>query len=133
MTLVNAMNWLAPEPAVDTLPLLPQVHDGRHQVLEMIAPENPATATITVLRLWPSELRLADTDQSVWIGKVGVLYQENRLPLISYLRSADDYLQTLGILTASLQHSPDIETRTVQRTDITLDGEWQGQVLLAWE
>ena len=102
-------------------------------MLSMIAPGDPNDATLTVIQLWPSDLQLAGNGHRIWIGKVGALYLEDRLPLISYLRSADDYLQPMESLTASLQHSPGIGTGSVQRTDITLDGEWQGQVLLAWE
>ena len=133
LSLVSAMNWLAPEASRDMLPVLPEVNDGRHQALYMIAPTEPGTATLTVVRLWPADMQLTQDGHRIWIGKVGSLYLENRLPLISYLRSANDYLQPLETLTASLQHSPGITLRSVQRANTTLDGDWQGQVLLAWE
>ncbi|MGB5260363.1 MAG: VTT domain-containing protein [Gammaproteobacteria bacterium] len=130
---VSAMNWLAPEPVLDDVPVLPEVHDGWHQALLMIAPRDPGATTITVVRLWPSDLRIADNSARIWTGKVASLFLENRLPLIRYLHSADDYVGPLEVLTASLQHSPDIKTRAMRRADTALDGNWQGQVLLAWE
>jgi len=43
LTLRSGLHWLAPEPALATLPLLPQLHDGRHDALAMVHdPTGPA-------------------------------------------------------------------------------------------
>jgi undecaprenyl-diphosphatase len=134
ITLVSTMNWLAPVATVSALPVLPEVNDGRHQALVMLAPRLSDDEGLTVVRLWPSDLRLEGSGLRIWMGKVGALDLEDRLPLITYLRAASDYIRPLEILTASLQHSAGVATRSVRRADSLLDeNNWQGQVLLAWE
>lgn len=130
---VSAMNWLAPEPDINTLPVLPEVHDGQHQTLFMIAPHAADEELLTVVRLWPSNRRLAGSGSTIWMGKVASLYVENRLPLVSYLRSRNDYVAPLEKLLSALQNRASIETRSVLRAEPEADIYWQGQVLLAWE
>ncbi len=130
---VSAMNWLAPEPAISALPVLPEVNDGRHQVLLMIAPRDAAENNLTVLRLWPSDRQLEDSGARIWAGKVATLYVEDQLRLISYLRAADDYIKPLDVLFTSLENSSMVETRLVKRTVPAQSRYWDGKVLLAWE
>ena len=51
---LSAMNWLAPEPDIGKLPILPHVHDGEHQSLLLIGPIEPAREQLVVIRLWPA-------------------------------------------------------------------------------
>ena len=44
LTLRSGLHWLAPEPALSMLPLLPQLHDGRHEVLSMVHEPPPPVA-----------------------------------------------------------------------------------------
>jgi len=131
---LSAMNWLAPHPAIGELPVLPEVNDGKHQRLLLIGPPGRDNRHLVVLRLWPSNVRLLDNNQSVWVGKVGYLYLEDNLPLITYLRSAPDYSTPLEILKPALRQ--DTRVRVVARSrDIpaTPPIQWHGEVLLAWE
>jgi undecaprenyl-diphosphatase len=130
---VSAMNWLAPKPDINTLPVLPEVHDGQHQVLFMIAPRKAGEELLTVVRLWPSNRRLAGSGNPIWMGKVASLYVESQLPLVSYLRPSDNYVAPLEKLLSTLQHRTSIETRSVSRAEPVTEINWQGQVLLAWE
>jgi undecaprenyl-diphosphatase len=130
---VSAMNWLAPEPVIDDMPVLPEVHDGEHQSLLMIAPRAVGDELLTVVRLWPSGRQLADSDEPIWLGKAALLYVEDGVPLLKYLRSAQDHTAPLKTLTSVLQQSRGIEIRPVTRAGAAHDNDWQGQVLLAWE
>lgn len=130
---LSAMNWLAPDPAIDNLPLLPEVNDGMHQQLLLIGPPGNDDQQLVVVRLWPTNLRLLDGNRAVWIGKVGRLYLEDKLPLITYLRSGPDYSTPLQALESALQQDAGIRMQT-HRRNISAPGiQWHGEVLLAWE
>jgi membrane protein DedA with SNARE-associated domain/membrane-associated phospholipid phosphatase len=128
---LSAMNWLAPQPALDTLPVLPEVNDGQHQSLLMIAPHAPNARYLTLLRLWPSSTQLLD-GKPVWIGKAGQQYLENTMPLITYLKSDRDFDKPLQELAATLQHNKRIAMNWRKRTVKTGELHWDGSVLLAW-
>jgi undecaprenyl-diphosphatase len=130
---VSAMNWLAPEPVIDDMPVLPEVHAGQHQALLMIAPRPVGEALLTVVRLWPSGRLLTESDEPIWLGKAALLHVEDGVPLLKYLRSAQDHSAPLKTLTSLLQQSKGIEIRPVTRAGLVHDSGWQGQVLLAWE
>jgi undecaprenyl-diphosphatase len=125
------MNWLAPEPAIGDLPVLPEVHDGRHQSLTLIAPHLPDARHLTVVRLWPSNTELLD-GQPLWIGKAGRQFLEGTLPLITYLRSDQDYDTPLQELAAALQHHKRVAMNWRKRTTNVHESSWQGDLLLAW-
>jgi undecaprenyl-diphosphatase len=130
---LNALNWLAPEPDIGSLPVLPQVNDGQHQRLLMIAPLAAAKDRLIVLRLWPSNRELLDSGQPVWTGKVDYLYLELDLPLIAYLRTAPDFESPLYYLQSTLQQAGDIGMLLRTRQERIDRLQWQGQVLLAWK
>ena len=130
---LNAMNWLAPEADIDSLPILPQVHDGQHQELLMIAPATAARERLIVVRLWSSNRELLDSGQSVWLGKAAYLYLEQDLPLIAYLRTAPDFQSPLDYLQSTLQQAGDIGMALRTSPERIARTQWQGRVLLAWE
>ncbi len=133
LTPLSAMNWLAPNPDIGSLPVLPQVHDGQHQMLLMIAPQTTVQGGLIVLRLWPSNRELLDSGQPLWVGKVDQLYLEQELPLIAYLRTTPDFEAPLGYLQSTLQQggTTGMVMRTRQQHSPRV--KWQGQVLLAWK
>lgn len=126
-----AMNWLAPEPAIGTLPVLPEVNDGQHQSLTLIAPHAPDARHLTLVRLWPSNTELLD-GPPLWIGKAGGQFLEGTLPLITYLRSDKDYDIPLQELATALQQSKRVAMNWRKRTTDTHGIRWQGDLLLAW-
>lgn len=130
---LTAMNWLAPAPTIDELPVLPEVNDGRHQTLLLVGPPGDDRHRRVVLRLWPSGLQLLDSGQPVWAGKVAFQYLEDSLPLITYLRSATDYSTPLHSLATALRAGGQVRVETRQRPEAVQDARWQGEVLLAWE
>ncbi|MEZ5543283.1 MAG: phosphatase PAP2 family protein [Pseudomonadota bacterium] len=130
---LTAMRWLAPAPAIDELPVLPEVNDGRHQQLLLLGPAGADPRQRTVLRLWPSHMQLLDSGYPVWAGKVSTLYLEDGLPLITYLRSATDYTAPLQLLESALHQNPHISTLLRNRVASVPGIQWQGEVLLGWE
>jgi undecaprenyl-diphosphatase len=130
---MSAMNWLAPEPEITSLPILPQVNNGQHQELLLIAPYMPEDNHLIVLRLWPSDREILPGNQPVWIGNVVYLYPERELPLISYLRTETDYETPPYHLEEALFHSGQILMTRRIRQAVNTQPHWGGHVLLAWE
>ena len=133
VTPMNAMNWLAPEPDISTLPILPQVNDGQHQKLLLVAPCSPEDNYLTVVRLWPSNHELFSANVPVWVGNVSKLYVEQEIPLIAYLRTAPDFDGPVQHLHAVLTRSPGIATAQRNRAHTRENPRWSGDVILAWE
>jgi undecaprenyl-diphosphatase len=133
----TALRWLLPAPETSELPLLPQVHDGRHEALIMLGPpENnhrQSGETIEankqpVLRLWNSGVVLDPDEDPLWIGYVTLQTQRQilflRLPFA--LKAYDEALETLkGSVSSS-------EQRVVNPAQKSADGEptWNGEILL---
>ena len=129
----STMNWLAPQPDIHALPILPQVHDGQHQELLLLAPNSSNKDHIMVLRLWPSGMQLEESRQTVWVGNVTWLYIEHDLPLVAFLSTAVDFETPLRLLRETLADSDRIQLLQHSRPVTDSQIEWQGQVLLAWE
>ena len=127
---LSAINWLAPEPLLSDLPVLPQVHDGKHQKLLMAAPLQENTAKLLIIRLWPSSIGLQHGEQ-VWIGATSYLQLEQELPLVAFLRTTADFDTPMIQLENTLLQSNHVDV--VKQTRTLTDGHWQGQVLLGWE
>jgi len=127
-----ALNWLAPDPHISTLPLLPQVNDGRHQEMLLVGPQAVEGNHLLVLRLWPSDRQLLERNSPVWIGNIAHLYREQDLPLITYLRTAPDFETPLRQLHAALVQAGNVGMVLRHRQISGNRDTWQGHVLLAW-
>jgi membrane protein DedA with SNARE-associated domain/membrane-associated phospholipid phosphatase len=133
----TALRWLLPAPETSELPVLPQVHDGRHEALIMLGPpgnrheqqdETIEAYKQPVLRLWSSSVVLDPGEDPLWIGYVTLQTQRQilflRLPFA--LQAYDEALETLkGSVSSS-------EQRIVTRPPKSVDGEptWNGEILL---
>ena len=140
LNITTALRWLLPAPAIDELPVLPQVHDGRHEALIMLNPQEKSQdqwgSTIDsskqlVLRLWHSGIVLDPQEDPLWVGNVTLQAQRQilllRLPFA--LQEYDTPLETL-------MGSPgSIEQRAVIRLPESADEEphWKGKILLMRE
>jgi membrane protein DedA with SNARE-associated domain/membrane-associated phospholipid phosphatase len=129
----STMNWMAPQPDIHALPILPQVHDGQHQELLLLAPDSGGMDHIMVLRLWPSGMQLEESRQTVRVGNVTWLHIEHDLPLVAFLSTAADFETPLRLLRETLAESDRIQLLQHSRRLTGSQTEWQGQVLLAWE
>jgi undecaprenyl-diphosphatase len=78
----NLLHLLSPSLTLQQLPVLPQVHDGRH---ESLALEKPlANGGRLVLRLWPADVRLSPTREPLWLGNVSAQAQRRMLHLFNF-------------------------------------------------
>jgi membrane protein DedA with SNARE-associated domain/membrane-associated phospholipid phosphatase len=71
---------VGPRSAAASLPVLPTFHSGREPVLTLVAP-HPSAETRTILRLWPSGLRIAGPDGTSPLFVASVTQERVRHPL----------------------------------------------------
>lgn len=132
----TALRWLLPAPRLEQLPLLPEVHDGRHESLVMLGPDAPVAPTAgvadrkgrLVLRVWSTDTVLGPGSTPLWVGSA--LVQELRsfvfLTVPVNDRGYETALEQLSSAVEGLPH------RTVIRGIGATEGEiaWSGRVLL---
>ncbi|HEU0204844.1 MAG TPA: VTT domain-containing protein [Burkholderiaceae bacterium] len=130
----NLLLWLdTTRPAVE-LPVLPRVHDGRHEALVLVYPVANQPQQRLVLRLWPAGVVLQDVGRPLWIGMV--LQETMRRPLASFNwpRDDTDFNRPRQVLFESLAAVPArLVTRDrIARTDAK-PVTWDGQTVLVKE
>lgn len=120
--------WLSPNPELAQLPVLPKVHDGRHETLLMIklAPE---VNRRLVLRLWNADTVLREGGAGVWVGNVTREHLASPLPLFTVARAEPEVNGLLDSLQGALG---DFSSLIVQRPLLgtALAGRWNGEILL---
>lgn len=127
-TFTSAILWLAPNPEFSSLPLFPQVHDGRHAVLELVkATSEPGR--MLVLRLWPSPMMLRESRENVWTGSVIYLDLVRRFDMFVYPRTVPEFNPPLEQLIS------DLGENSLQRVHREPDSHftsssWSGDVVL---
>ena len=121
--------WLAPAAAAESLPVLPQVHDGRYEALRLVRPA--IGGGLWVVRLWRSRFALED-GTPLWVGSAARLVPHRALGLLTWLRTRPDFDAALRTLEADLSSGP-LET-AVRRRPATAEGEESGRktILLRW-
>lgn len=105
LSLANTLQWLVPNAVLADLPVLPQVHDGRHEALRLVYPLAAASgqpAQRLVLRLWPADAALAGTGTPLWVGNVTRQHRVHPLPLLTLARSAAETGSSVQRLRAQL-------------------------------
>lgn len=137
LSTTTALRWLLPAPSLTELPVLPQVHNGRHESLLMLGPseESRAQRKITidknqqlVLRLWRSGIVLDPDAVPIWIGSVS--FQEQRRILFLRLPvTSREYDVPIELLMESLNG---IKQRVVRYPlgETEMESHWSGSVLL---
>lgn len=118
------LQWLRPSPPLTDLPILPQVHDGRDDVLRLVHPLPNGGAA--VLRLWHSDRLLQHPQAPLWVGTVTTLRAATPLPLITLPLTGGEYERPLNLLQEGLGA---LESKTVRREG-GVDSVWDGRVLL---
>lgn len=126
----TALRWLLPAPKLDQLPLPPQFHAGREEVLRMIYPlaAGNAGSQQLVIRLWQTSVILDPQAVPLWLGSVS--YQKlERLPLLTFPVADRHYDEALFFLCNSLDKKA---RRLVHRPgdEIGAVPNWAGAVLL---
>jgi len=82
------------------LPVLPQVHDGRHESLVMVKPDGDGRRW--VLRLWPAWRSFEPGAVPLWIGNVGRQERRELTGTLAYPVTTDGFRQGLGALAGDL-------------------------------
>ncbi|HHJ80225.1 MAG TPA: phosphatase PAP2 family protein [Candidatus Tenderia electrophaga] len=117
----NALQWLNPEARLISMPLLPQVHDGRHAELTMLLSKQKL-----MLKLWPSNHRLSEDKRPIWIGYIGRL-ERKQLAFINLPSQGKDFN------TPMQQFKPFIALLNwrLRQRNTSAEG-WHGETLLLW-
>ncbi|PIQ12575.1 MAG: PA-phosphatase [Hydrogenophilales bacterium CG18_big_fil_WC_8_21_14_2_50_58_12] len=128
----NFLLWFDPSRSAIELPLLPRVHDGRHEALALV---RPVPGQRLVLRLWQTDAMLRETAQPIWVGTVTREAIIRPLPWFNLPRDGRDFNQPRLTLLDSL---PGVPARLAKRGEIPgpVDEQtiiWDKQVLLARE
>ncbi len=86
LTPATSLRWLMANPIVQELPVLPQVNDGRNEVLLLTHPLAGSTTNFLALRFWPADIIL-DNSTPLWIGTLSTMRLRNYLYLIHLPRT----------------------------------------------
>ncbi len=114
----SILKLLSPDLPLQQLPLLPQVHDGRHEALAMTKPLTDDK--LLVLRLWPAFVRIEPGSQPLWIGNATEQHKGQMAGMPAFAETATDYTRAFQQLH---QDSADIKQQQIQR---------QPPLLLLW-
>jgi membrane protein DedA with SNARE-associated domain len=118
----NLLQLLSPTAPVSRLPVLPQVHDGAHELL--VLSREQADDSRLVLRLWRTDLQLEPGGMPVSVGNVS---RQRALPLMHLLaipRTDDDFATPFKQLHADLDSSAQaVEVHDPSRLIIDLIGD----------
>jgi undecaprenyl-diphosphatase len=128
LTARNMLQWLRSEPKLSELPLLPQAHDGRYDVLRLIRPGGDPEH-LTVLRLWSSNYRLLHPAGPLWLGTASQVHASHPLPWVTVPITGQDFDEPLHVLENDLTGLGGLEWRAVQRRPVS-SVAWNGTVVL---
>ncbi len=96
LTWRGMLKFLSPDSPLKELPLLPQVHDGRHEALALI--KNLPDKRCLVLRLWPAYIRLQPGEQPLWLGNVTEAHKQTITDLLAFAETGDDLEEPFKML-----------------------------------
>lgn len=125
----------ATDTPIAQLPVLPHLHDGRVERLRLVRMDQ---GNRLVLRLWPSDKKMAGVDAPYLIGTVEQQQRRNLADLIIMARDSGAYDRSLKLLEQTF--SGTFEVKQVRRTEneTRVENElhrlhWQGGMLLVWK
>jgi undecaprenyl-diphosphatase len=88
LTPASSLRWLMADPAAQDLPVLPQVHDGRNEVLLLIHTLPDSKKNFLTLRLWPTDV-LLDNSSQLWVGTLSKMAVYRYMNLINLPRTVE--------------------------------------------
>lgn len=124
----HLLHWLNPNPTIDVIPVLPQVHGGRYETLRLVK-YLPNSREVLAIRLWDSGIIVHQANKEIplWIGNISKLHI-SRTAWLTYLRTGEEFTRPLEGLTQPLR-----EFSKVIRTHPSLaNTHWDGNVILLW-
>jgi undecaprenyl-diphosphatase len=96
----DALKFLSTALPLRQLPVLPQVHEGRHEALVMTRPDGEARRW--VLRLWPAWRALEPGAVPLWIGNVSRQEKRELMGMMTYPVTTDGFAAALDQLRQDL-------------------------------
>ena len=99
----DLVRYLAPGVALQELPILPQVHDGRHESLILL--RNTSEGDRFVLRLWATDVSIDPGGRPLWIGNVTEQTLESATQFITYAATMDETSGALEALLSSTRRT----------------------------
>ncbi|MCB1877345.1 MAG: phosphatase PAP2 family protein [Chromatiales bacterium] len=120
----SVLSLLNPNQALEHMPILPQVHDGRHESL-LMSKQVRGFGRI-VVRLWNAGIALQPGDTPLWIGNVSDQFVRRPARMLAYPKTAPDFNGPLTVL------APDLRgwSVTEKRRQGTNAPGWDGRLLL---
>ncbi len=86
LTPASSLHWLMKNPAIEDLPILPQVNDGRNERLLLTHTLPGSKTSFMALRFWPADVVL-DNSIPVWVGTITTMALRSYLDLIHLPRT----------------------------------------------
>lgn len=130
----NLLLWFDTSRPALRLPLLPRVHDGRHETLALIHPVPGEPEQRLVLRLWSSHAVLQNNGRPLWNGMVTREILRRPLAWFNLPRDDNDFNRPRAVLQ---QHLAALPSRLVRRgPKVAAENSrvvWDRQVPLARE
>jgi len=102
LTATSWLHWLANDETMAKLPVLPQVHDGRHEQLALLYPIAGEQGAAYILRLWRADLQLMPQAAPLWVGSVSRLEVKQPWGLASIPLTAGEYASGIRLLRQTL-------------------------------
>lgn len=97
----NLLKLLSPSLPLQQLPVLPQVHDGRHESITLARHLDGDRRM--VLRLWPAQILLTPEAEPLWIGVVAEQRQTRIAGMLTYPVTGPEFPDALDRLMADLR------------------------------
>ncbi|MGB7755761.1 MAG: LssY C-terminal domain-containing protein [Salinisphaera sp.] len=98
----TALRSLAPDTPIDTLPVLPRVHNGRRPVLVFTHPVDGSPERRWVLRLWSTARVTALDGAPIWVGMLDGQRVGHELQMLTTARDETDYAAAATFMNANL-------------------------------
>jgi len=112
-------HWLNPNVAIEQLPLLPHVHDGRYDDIRLYKISTDKK-TLLVLRLWQTDLivKTPIARKKLWVGNISSVKKKKTL-LASYLYTSPEFNSALNDFMATLKSSNSNLKKTIKEHGAT--------------
>ena len=134
LSLKNCLGMLSPDTSIENLPVLPQLHDGLVDRLRLVRKDKDKR---WVLRLWPSDVRIAGSNTPIFVGTIAVQHPRHLAWFITAAMKTDEYDRSLNALEQEIHDR--FAMKLVNRRDnvIQVNHEdchtsWKGELLLLW-
>lgn len=84
-TAQSTLMFLNPNASIEQVPVLPRVHDGRHEEVALIRP-GEAPDTRLVLRFWDSGMRIENGGIPIWLGSLSRQELQRRMNFFAFAK-----------------------------------------------